>query len=542
MKLHEGVLLRLSRRNVVPSDAACLAPLQDHHAGQLRAVVGDAAPWPAAPRDQRIELASYPCSRQRRVRDQRQVLAGEVVDRRHWVHIKAMKFASSVTRTAGAFVQIQHGLFELSDFTMNGPFRGIYLNSGQRTILIENGEITDAVAVTGISIDIHNSGTDVTMRDLVCTINSFAARPANHIRVDLCGDLSMSDVQLFGAEYDMLVDPGTGESVSSIKAVNCWFDGANQNGLIFKAGTGIIKRCSFDMCWFATTAGSAVAFFPADATTDVDGIDFNGSEFYDAGNGIFTGGASAVIKNVQVVGGRIADCTTAGIVIDDVASFQVIGVKIGNSGGFGDNAVGILLGNDADNVLVQDCDLRGNTTAVSGSTTGTNVRFINNLGYDGVLTPSQITANQNNYAPTGLQWANVLRLSTDASRNITGITAPGWGKRLVVMNVGSNAVVLKDEDCSSTAANRVALNGDLTILGDESAILNTTRPQPAGGWSVPAYSVRPPRLRFDAWHGYQTHERARAYTRRWSDGHRRWCRQHLHSRGRGRRWHHRERR
>src|SRR5581483_6336555 len=80
--LHEGVLLRLARRDVMPLDAARLRPLQDCHAGQLRAVVGNAPLRPPTTRDQRIELARYTCSRQRCVRDQRQALAREIVDDR----------------------------------------------------------------------------------------------------------------------------------------------------------------------------------------------------------------------------------------------------------------------------------------------------------------------------------------------------------------------------------------------------------------------------------------------------------------------------
>src|SRR3990167_10882133 len=38
----------------------------------------------------------------------------------------------------------------------------------------------------------------------------------------------------------------------------------------------------------------------------------------------------------------------------------------------------------------------------------------------GDITPAQITSNQDNYNPTGLSSASVLRLATDASRDITG--------------------------------------------------------------------------------------------------------------------------
>jgi hypothetical protein len=82
------------------------------------------------------------------------------------------------------------------------------------------------------------------------------------------------------------------------------------------------------------------------------------------------------------------------------------------------------------------------------------------------LSPSQITSNQNDYAPTGIAAASLLRLSTDASRDITGLTTGVSGRLVCIHNVGSNNIVLKDESASSTAANRFALQSDITLSAD----------------------------------------------------------------------------
>lgn len=86
----------------------------------------------------------------------------------------------------------------------------------------------------------------------------------------------------------------------------------------------------------------------------------------------------------------------------------------------------------------------------------------------GIISPSQITANQNDYSPTGLSTATVLRLNSDASRDITGIAAQGSGRVLVITNVGSNNIVLKDESVSSAEANRFALSADITLAANQS--------------------------------------------------------------------------
>jgi len=81
----------------------------------------------------------------------------------------------------------------------------------------------------------------------------------------------------------------------------------------------------------------------------------------------------------------------------------------------------------------------------------------------GDITPSQITANTNDYAPTGLSTATVLRLDTDASRNLTGLTGGADGRIIIIDNIGSFDLVLTDEDAASTAANRFALAGNATV-------------------------------------------------------------------------------
>lgn len=89
----------------------------------------------------------------------------------------------------------------------------------------------------------------------------------------------------------------------------------------------------------------------------------------------------------------------------------------------------------------------------------------------GDISPSQITSNQNDYNPTGLSTATVLRLSTDASRNITGLQGGADGRLIFIHNVGSNNIVLKDADTNSSAANRFAFSADITMAADDGVIL-----------------------------------------------------------------------
>lgn len=69
-----------------------------------------------------------------------------------------------------------------------------------------------------------------------------------------------------------------------------------------------------------------------------------------------------------------------------------------------------------------------------------------------VNSPSQITGTQNDYS---LPSADVVRLTSDAARTITGFVAGTTGRVVVLVNVGSFAITLSHQSTSSTAANRV---------------------------------------------------------------------------------------
>lgn len=142
--------------------------------------------------------------------------------------------------------------------------------------------------------------------------------------------------------------------------------------------------------------------------------------------------------------------------------------------------------NTATNVLLLD-----NVTEVGSSALqGTAARFTSGVSALGLtangtssaylfannnpIVPSQITADQNNYAPSGITTRGVLKLSTDATRNITGITpVPVEGQLLFIENVGSNDIVLVHESGSSTAANRFlfADGSNVTIKANQIALL-----------------------------------------------------------------------
>jgi hypothetical protein len=113
----------------------------------------------------------------------------------------------------------------------------------------------------------------------------------------------------------------------------------------------------------------------------------------------------------------------------------------------------------------------GVSIAVSGAITAGNLTGSGTLVLNGDISPSQITAQVDDYNPTGLSGASTLRLTSDASRSITGLAGGADGRVLLVHNVGAQDIVLEDEHGSSTAANRFALNADVTLGADQGTII-----------------------------------------------------------------------
>lgn len=92
-----------------------------------------------------------------------------------------------------------------------------------------------------------------------------------------------------------------------------------------------------------------------------------------------------------------------------------------------------------------------------------------------VISPAQLTANTDNWNPAGLSTAGRIRMSTDATRNLTGIAAPATDGRMILLeNVGAFSVNIV-HDSTSTATNRfyvgAANAGDGFILAKNQSVL-----------------------------------------------------------------------
>lgn len=107
--------------------------------------------------------------------------------------------------------------------------------------------------------------------------------------------------------------------------------------------------------------------------------------------------------------------------------------------------------------------------ALGHANTWTGAQKFNELDF-AANSPTQITSDQNDYAPSS---NSVLRLNSDATRNITGFGSPTSGRIVRIINVGSFNIVLNNQNTGSSSANRIATatGSDITILPGQTANL-----------------------------------------------------------------------
>jgi len=106
------------------------------------------------------------------------------------------------------------------------------------------------------------------------------------------------------------------------------------------------------------------------------------------------------------------------------------------------------------------------TTLASGK----NIKITDSLLEQNIqpeVTAAQLTANVDDYNPPGLATAGLLKVSSDAQRNITGMVAQPTNTVLYMLNVGNNRVRIQNEDVSSAAANRFSMITFVNLDGDE---------------------------------------------------------------------------
>lgn len=128
---------------------------------------------------------------------------------------------------------------------------------------------------------------------------------------------------------------------------------------------------------------------------------------------------------------------------NDAIQFQDEGVDLGSAG------------------TVDTVDFTG--SAVSTSRVGNVLTVAVSGSSPAVISPAQITADQNNYNPTGFSTATMVRLDFDTGgRAITGFAAGSDGQRITLSNISGNFGYYPGGHPDSSAGNRFLHGKDFT--------------------------------------------------------------------------------
>lgn len=142
-------------------------------------------------------------------------------------------------------------------------------------------------------------------------------------------------------------------------------------------------------------------------------------------------------------------------------------------------AVGRLGGQNNWKIIGVSNDLTTHAnTWTAANTYSSTISMGQKVLFAGTISPTAISADQNDYTPTGWSTANLVRLSTNSAtaRTLTGAAAGSSGELKWLVNLGPGTISLDAASTSSTAANRwlhvsgttftISVNGVCGILYD----------------------------------------------------------------------------
>ena len=213
--------------------------------------------------------------------------------------------------------------------------------------------------------------------------------PIAGIMVTTCGSLQISNCNIIKQGTNLLVIPGNGQQADSIACVNTCFDSAqNFNIHVAPATGGVVGRMTIDQCEASSSTSYGVAF--DGSAGSIDGVVIQALSAHFCGvDGILLAGAN--INSMQIISAQACGNVSHGLNINcsNVHAGRVFaGAGFGASG----NAYGIYIQPGMSDIILDDCDCNGNTTANIVDGTGGVATIRNCQGYTSVNTGTNAIA------------------------------------------------------------------------------------------------------------------------------------------------------
>lgn len=300
------------------------------------------------------------------------------------VTISGIGFTSSVTRTAGSFVNFTaaSSLVTLRDFYMTNHFIGVRLTCGAYC-RVQFGLMVGGATTAGSTGILVDGGNDQYINQVTMDAPA-GAQPNSGIQITNTGALNITDCDIIHHSNDLWINPQSGV-VASVWVENTYFDTAVRGIVVNPGGTGSVVRLRFVGTWGSSHSQQGT-LLQADGTSTIDGIEFIGHHaINNGGPGILLQNSSGTLKNIRIVGGFYGNNVTQGVAVGaGVSEFSIIGARLGSGFGVaGNTSQGIaIIAGASNNYVIKGNDVRGNTIAgISDLGTGTAKYVSENLGY-----------------------------------------------------------------------------------------------------------------------------------------------------------------
>jgi len=272
---------------------------------------------------------------------------------------------STVTRTAGYFINsIGVNYTRLQRLGLINWFNGVGLTGGACTTfrLVDCSMSTNVVGGIGVTISTAVNAVDVLLRDVYIVGPTSGAQCAAGIQVTNVGDLTLEHVETVKCGTGFNIQPGAGQVIQCLYCSNSLFDSGSGTGVQFNMqSTGTVQLAKFVNCWAVTNAnGFVLSASSAGTCTNAEFINCIGS------NNVGGVGFQIVhsgVTNTNVIGGSYA-LNAYGVYINtSVTRFNLMGIRIGASGQFGNNTInGLVLAGSNDQFTILGCDVTNNAT------------------------------------------------------------------------------------------------------------------------------------------------------------------------------------
>ena len=283
---------------------------------------------------------------------------------------------------------------ELTDMTLQGP---VAPTSGALITTSCISEVLSRLRLSNYYYGIVGSGTTgdwngvdlnvaATTSSVGAQINGYAGglcidkmigfvpivTPAAGIEVLSCGALQISNCNIIKQGTNLLLVPGSGQTVASVMAVNTYFDSAqNFNVHIAPQAGGTVVRTYLTQCETSSSSGRGIVIDGSAGT--VDGVCIISPQAnLCASDGIYIIGTTA--KNIDIVGGQCGQNGGSGIsIVGSAQNVNVVGTRTGSGYGLTGNIEGIYIDSTCSGVKLTGVIAEGNSGAQIADNANSNI-------------------------------------------------------------------------------------------------------------------------------------------------------------------------